>query len=324
MTAKIHWLAFTIKNTYDFIVNLLATNILKTDPKKAGALFWINKRGQLGYANASIGPAGIRILWSPDREDKHIIIPGQACDPLSFADLQALIRQNIKITRIDLAIDGRFGEIGDRLDIHKLYHAIKTDPGHVRTRANIAAKHADGTSKYPRSLEFHDNGLGSTLTLGRRVSQRILRIYNCREDDRAELELRGEKADAARMVLTNLPARKLGETIVGLIRDHSDFIEPNTNKDRATLQPWWRRIVNNARKIKLTVAQPLLHIQRTWEWLLTAGAANIVTAAKAAGGDLDTIFQLLTQQGDKKFGHRHQLLLETAKDWTPQPLQGAT
>ena len=114
--------------------------------------------------------------------------------------------------------------------------------GNVRTRS------------HPDSYDWRSNAEGDTFYMGKRISGRLIRVYNRRGPVRLELELKKKFSVPFVRNLAENGFMVLRETAVGTVRDMVDFIDvgSDSNKSRAALLDWWSLFVGDVERIRFS------------------------------------------------------------------------
>lgn len=260
---------------------------------------WIKlDHGANGYTQGELGPYNIRLYSSPGRNDKHFVISGSACEHIKPDALQQLLRlDNTRATRIDLAADAETTMTPRCID-----EMIKHSPERIRTWAKLQSPHA---------RTFMCNNEGQTSYIGSPSSQRRTRFYNRRKYLRCEQQTRAERAEQIQEVIAKRHPSRLAETVIGIIRDFVDFIEPCANRTRSGLQGWWARIIESAPKLRTIVPTPPADLLRTLAWLRGAVSPSLALIMDYAGGDIEALTHL-ERIGRTRLNAKHQALLDAA------------
>lgn len=202
-----------------------------------------------------VGPFGVEYCCTPrDKSggayDGQLMLRGEAFEHLTFEgwrglfrELQALCPGPMKHRRLDQAWDRPGFSLAEAVGAA----GVKD----VRTRAHSA-----------RLLGEHElwGGEGATRTLyiGKRGSDRLVRMYDKRGYLRVEQECLGSKASGLWCLLMN--AKDAGEAEAvgrGFLRDFVDFVdrESDSNITRCSLLPWWAAFAESVPKVRGVVAK---------------------------------------------------------------------
>ena len=268
-----HWFAVTVfEGRYEAERLLLAW---------VGKVEWVESRAVNGYQFGMVSADGVRLLWSDNRPEAHIIVSGAACDELAGRGVDLMLpfmtwaregvgedgkKTGTVFTRWDIAFDGWRDEAGNVIqpwDIYRMiaprvggdYNAVRT-PGR-RSDKSIRGMFGSDFVKPVRStlsplVEAHDAS-ADTLYIGCRASDRMVRMYTARGFCRMELELKGERLELVRTAMRGVRSGDSFESVaVGLLTDYVEFVEVNPQPTRAKLQPWFARCVEGFEKVTVT------------------------------------------------------------------------
>lgn len=110
------------------------------------------------------------------------------------------------------------------------------------------------TRSHPKSYDWRSNADGDTFYMGKRISGRLIRVYNRRGPVRLELELKKKFAMPFVLNLAEQGFLTLRESAVGALRDMVDFIEAeaDSNRSRAPLAKWWNQFVGDLERIRFS------------------------------------------------------------------------
>jgi DNA relaxase NicK len=192
-----------------------------------------------------------RVLWSPDRLEVAVNLPGEACEVLGTAGVLDLVRElGLKLTRLDVAWD--------------------TD---VLTPDSVRLAHTGGNcvshTKYHKWMQDPE---GSTFYLGKRGSDndvRLLRVYDRRGPTRVELEVHGKRAQALWGVLDGAELADWSEGCLAYLVDFVDFREREQEKNvgRCERLPWWEDFAQGAGRLALPLPRKVPTLDSTQDWL---------------------------------------------------------
>jgi Replication initiation factor len=236
-----------------------------------------------GRRHEYLGTTLLSDCQSRGAEDNvHVVLPGQACGVGVDALLQLLMRLRMwssrcKVVRLDLAVDGvPFAP----LDAYGAVRAGHTVAWVKRGRDGAAADTWNSSN---------GEGEGDTLYIGRRASQRCMRIYNRRGPTRVELETKDQYADAVALGLLERRGddSDLARFVVGCLREFCDFGIPDGahgSRDVALL-PWWAAFVGSVERVgKLVVdRRENLSVDRTLAWVGRAVVPSLAMIVSCYG-----------------------------------------
>lgn len=214
-----------------------------------------------------------------------MVLPGETCAVGVDALLQLLTRLRMwavrtAVARLDLAVDGVPFTPADA------YAAVRA--GHT---VSWVKRGRDGAISHVWHSSNRD-GEGTPLYIGRRSSQRFMRIYDKRGPTRIELETKDVYADALARELTERRGddAELARFVLGCLREFCEFgVQDGEHGSRdAELLPWWRAFVGEAERIGKLVAdrREALSVDRTLRWVdraVVPSLAMIVTCYGDAG-----------------------------------------
>ena len=237
-------------------------------------------------------------------ENMHLVMPSEACAVGVDALLQLLTRLRMwsgrcSVARLDLAVDGvPFTPID-------AYRAVQA--GHT---VSWAKRGRDGVVTHT----WHSsNGVeeGDTLYIGRRSSERFLRIYDRRGPTRIELETKGKYANAVAAELLNRrgddPA--MAAFVVGCLREFCDFgVQDGVHGSRnVELLPWWRTFVGSVDRIgKLVVDRRYrLSVDRSLRWIDRSVVPSLAMVVSCYGGAGERLLSAWIESGRDRLGPRH-------------------
>lgn len=272
---KIDWIEFTIlegaENTDDL------THVLKSSLE-----MFQRQRAHNGYTHAVVSEAtGARYEYSPRRLDMgvHWTIQGQGCQVLRMLDISPtwlvteLAARNVKLTRIDIALD-----VHDiPISTEKIYELLDTQ--------------SSGGRKPSIDRRLNQDGRG-TLYVGSPKSVRRLRIYDKALEQnvplhwhRWEVVLRNERARHAGAYLVATNGRTLGALVVQHLKEMISFNHP-----------LWDALQTGELALKSVNVQPLE--RDAWIWInsVLKGLGRRVAAAQDTEEMLTAVFDSLCYQ----------------------------
>jgi len=228
--------------------------------------------------------------------------PGQACDALPDKDIQEFIvtlssLEKARITRLDLAWDG----------VPFTPEQVKAAVDKGQMRSYLRRKNMSYTVTPYEDRE--DGQIGtSSLRLGSRSSERMLRVYNERGPVRIELQTKSKRAYLVAMdVLIQLPEFWIDKAI-GHLRDYVDFVDGATGK----LLPWWDEFVHNQDRAMKTISNArLVTLNGMLSWVNNAVSPTLSVIADLVGMPAIEAFIVA---GRRKRGSRFKALLSGTDD----------
>lgn len=295
-----HTLTFTIQAPPDY-VRYVAAGLVAPGHEDTGAWLPIGHGGR-GYREIHLGPLGVKVYTLPvDGSDRCTVeIPGSAVDTISPDYLHdfatSLERAGVVwwVSRGDMYADYCPFTPKD------LLRAFQR--GDIRSVVKTTNT---------RSWGWHQNGEGSTFTLGSRSSERYLRVYDARGYTRTELEFKGERARAVMREILLSPPAEWAARFLAHLRQFVDFVDASadTNISRAPLLSWWAVFVNGVEKAALHIAKAPRTLERVTAWLRRQVAASIAMMEKADPYTFGDFLVNLLETGREKLGPRHRLIL---------------
>ncbi len=295
-----HTLTFTIQAPPDY-VRYVAAGLVAPGHEDTAAWLPIGHGGR-GYREIHLGPLGVKVYSLPvDGSERCTVeIPGSAVDTISPEYLHDFVT-SLERARVVWWVS--------RGDMYADYCPF-TPKDLLRAFQRGDIRSAVKTTN-ARSWGWHQNGEGSTFTLGSRSSERYLRVYDARGYTRTELELKG---DRARLVLREVLLSPPGEWAVRFLahlRQFVDFVDAsaNTNISRAPLLSWWAAFVNGVEKAALHIAKAPRTLERITAWLRRQVAASIALMEKADPYTFGDFLVNLLETGRERLGPRHRLIL---------------
>ena len=224
--------------------------------------------------------------------------------------------ESYHVTRLDIAYDDYIGI----LNFSSLIDSKRNWLTHIRSRFHQA------------NTELIEKGAidpAFTLYFGSKKSELYFRIYDKAKEQhvdyhwiRWECVFRRQRAHA--FLLQLLGSCSIGKSFFGVINNYINFIDPDSirkNKSRAVLQPWFKRFLNNARKIRLYSKKPMLpSAERNRDWLIRQTVPAFAVWLGTYGAS-DIQNELLRAYKDGRFKAKHQYLIDDfrARAGAPPP-----
>lgn len=295
---SIDWLSFTIWVDYQAACILLDSLGLLEGLDYSG-------HGAKGFQYLYVGLDGLQLKVSTSGYC-HIVMPGKVCQklrPEQFVDVfDYAINSDTKIqvTRLDLALDGRYFGVGD------VWRAIKED----RVKTYV---------KRENMLHYEDAAKsGETVQIGSRQSLQLIRFYKKTIEGhavfgdepftRTELELHHERAQVSFALLVQLPIDQWGQTSAGFLAGFIEFEDG-----------WWERFLNGAVSCWVRLKQHVPSIERAQAWIETQVLPSLAVVAFALSKGVDKngeiSFNLLKTlermvlEGREKWTNKHRAML---------------
>lgn len=299
ITCKIDFLTCTTRESLDDIERVFDT---------FGITFKELPYGFNTYRRQLVGPDGLRVGFTPGRDDISVNVPGTACTALGNDALISLTQQlRARPSRLDVAFDGC------------PFKPMTLENSWRKGNINSSIKRSGDS----RILQQNADG-NTTLYMGSKTSETRLVCYDMRGPTRLELRLRKSRALAFFLELLNQGADQLPTLALGVITSTVDFVKragsTDTNATRAPRLRWWSRFVKDVSKIRLNARpDPAPSIERT-ERHVRKNAAMIVTyleIQEARGRDQQTALAELLNHGSMGLSDRHLARIAAAASFNP-------
>lgn len=301
----IDWLQFTTKETNP--LNIIIS-LLRLDAKDFIEL----KKGKMGYKRQWESD-NIFVLFDGNQKlgeemGTHIIITGKGCrlyeNKNSLFDLiDRINKHSCKVTRLDLAIDDKKGNI---IALNKILEDVRE---------------GNTISRWKNSLELTQRDLrngkinGQTINLGSRSSEVFLRIYNKSMQleekgnwTRLEIEIKGKKANELQKIINNQP---VGPITKKLINNYIRIVEPgkDSNKSRWKTKRYWKKIIDTTEKLSLSVKAEERTLDEMKSWIEKQVSTTLATIVHAEGGSVDFLYDQV-KDGTKKMKSKHKAIIK--------------
>lgn len=261
-------------------------------------------RGGYGYeCSAMVAQAG-RVFWSlhNPRMGVHLSLPSSAIsvlrpDPAGL--LMELISLGVKVTRVDFAFDDKSG----LLDLAQIGEAVETKSYVSRSRKWTFIKNEEG---------------GQTWSFGQRSSGSYIRTYDKAAEQhvdghwvRVELELKGDRAEAAVGFLLRCAVESWPERVASWVHGLLDFKQPGTdeNKSRWETAKWWDDFLESAAKSRLTISKRPRTIEELRAWVDEQVGPSLSVLSLALGQD--EILRII-DRGSERLKPKHLAMLGSA------------
>ncbi len=266
----LHWLAVSVWGAGpEPVAELVAEAVLG---RRLGLGAWQALGGARFYGRRYELVKGVTLLCDPQApgasEHTHLVLPGEACEVVGAQGLLGLLARlrelaaRVRVVRLDVAVDHA------PFTPAQAYAAVRA--GEV---VCWAKRGTDGRVTHSWH-EANGPGEGRTLYVGRRSSQRLLRIYDGHGFTRVELECKGEAAEALAWLLVERRGDEaaLGRGVIGAIRAYCDFgVRPDRRHGVRGLRllSWWAAFVGCAERLGRLVVdrRQRLSVDRTLGWL---------------------------------------------------------
>jgi len=309
----IDWLAFTCKGDDPQAV----IDISALPP----ALFTDSTIGISGYRKSY--RCGNIAVYYAGRDDMgcHVEISGQGCRQYEahfpgnpWPDLiQAVLANNGKFTRLDLAIDN----IDGALALPRFFAALQ-EQEQIRTLFGEWRRIAKGSFREGEQLT------GETIYLGSAKSQVMFRIYNKAQETgidgewiRFELQLRDKRAQEAAKLLHSVSA--VGEVASGIINNYFAIIDNNdSNISRCSLQTWWADWLQSTEKISLATEQAIKYVDDSMDFIKRQYAPTFAMIKIHLGQHgYQEFIKEIDADGRERMGPKHEQILAASSGGKP-------
>lgn len=257
----VHWLSGTTFLDEDEVASFV-------DGLMPGFGFEVSERGMWGYRRRLTGAGGLVILSEPGQEDMPpvcVVASGSVCEFMGAERVRALASV-LKPTRVDFAWDGVPFTVRDV--------ASWISDGNTRTRARKARLFAP---------LLEGPGDGRTVELGTRNSTWMLDVYDRRGPVRAELRLKGERAEAAWSVLQLDPV-EWSAAFLEVLRGLVDFVDRSqaARVEDCPLLPSWEAFVVGAQRLVVNLTGKVApSFERAREWVFYQVSATLNALVEA-------------------------------------------
>jgi DNA relaxase NicK len=274
-TVGVGWLRGTLRADPETVFDALAPFFGRPTVRPGGTRWYA--------ASASLIDRRVQVAWDgygSAAGTTMVDVTQTALDHLGWQrslDLAASLRElGFRPSRVDVYMDDR-ARLADPLDVH------------AALEAGQAVTHAQGYQ-----LTTNSYG-GATTYLGRRTSERFLRVYRKGHEtadqadprNRWELETKGLAAADVLLALTTTdqPAAAVVAAIVGFVdfRDRAGV----QHGDRAPRLDWWTALVGTLARVKGAARQRIDTLARRALWVRTQVAPSLAVLVAAVGyGDV--------------------------------------
>lgn len=278
-----------------------------------------------GYKCSEASYLGATLAWTPGRTDFCLTLPQTLCDQVTTEYLLWLIAEMLsagcRVTRLDLTIDDYLR----RLNIDDVYQACVD--GH------LVARTAEVDPSKPINVKTGEVR-EHKLTIGRRVSEFFLRIYDKAIESkgkinsiRVEQELKGSLAqrvaklliDSAfsggngQISLSNFSFTRFCDTVISVLVTKVDFRDKasNNNITRRKRLEFWDSFVLGVSKTKIEVIRKVNKIERVIDWVADSVSASLATLQAYFGSGFRAYLKGVLDIGQAKMRNRHYKLLIT-------------
>jgi phage replication initiation protein len=304
------WVSFTFKRDDPHQV----AGIIGIDPD----LFTSFPFGFSGYRK-SLRFGNISIYFD-GRDDMgcHVEMSGQGCRQFEglFTEnpwqelFQAIVSENGKFTRLDIAIDN----VDGALSLEKIWNAIQDHENQVKTLFGEWRRIQKG------SFHTGEKITGDTIYLGSAKSQVMFRIYDKAQESkttghwiRFEIQLRDKRAhEAAKLFASGIP---VGSLATGIINTYFSIINnDDSNVSRCSLQSWWSEWLQSTEKIRLATDQSKKLVSDSMDFIKRQYAPSLAMIRKHLGfSPFKGFMQDVLDDGTERMGPKHEKILADSK-----------
>jgi len=250
-------------------------------------------RGMWTYQRSAVERSTkARVLWSPDRLDVSVNLPGDACEMLGTEGVLALVHElGLKLTRLDVAWD--------------------TD---LVTPEVVRAAHQAGQAvTHSKFYKWMQSPEGSTFYLGKRGSDsdvRLVRVYDRRGPTRVELELHGKRAQMLWAILNGAELVDWSAGCLAYLVDFVDFRErsDNTNVGRCPQLDWWEDFTEGAGRLALPLPRRAPTLDSTQQWLEGQIAPALALVSEYVPDGTAWLAGVLRDGKSRRKPHHHAML----------------
>ena len=282
----VDWLSVTVR---EIAVGTVLPIIARVVPTT-----WTIAPGRSGYRQGLKGVGGSQVLWSPDRSDMHIDLPGRWCASASQNDLQALL--------------GAFTALGGRWSRCDL---AGTDRQRVAEPEDVAAaiergEHVTHARQF-KLLRGLAGCKGATVYIGSNASRQQLLVYDKAAESGGKIqgvrwELRSRAEAAASLVAVLIARADWGAVWARRVVGFVDFRERKPGRDpkRCRRTAWFARLVGSVRRASAYAPDPDPQDGLNLEWLQRQVAPSLARLVQAHGGDLEPVHALVAHGGRRR------------------------
>lgn len=218
-------------------------------------------------------------------------------DNTYMVEFLSAIRRIGHITRIDLAVD----------DIGSKYYTMD-DLYAILMEKRVVSKFRNWKHMESRSISSGEC-LGSTIYLGSRKSDIMLRVYDKAKEQvsklaleeaaenmipwvRWELETKDERANQIVDMLIN--RQNLGSVTMGVLKNYFRVVVlDDSNKSRCSIDPLWETFITDVDKLCLYLPATPKTLDEKKDWFIRQVGPTLAGIYMAQGGNLDVVFDYM-------------------------------
>ena len=280
IAVAVDWLSFTVSGIAVDAVLPIIERVVPTT--------WVPSRGRSGYRNSLKGEKGSRVLWSPDRSDTHIDLPGQWWASAGQKDMQALLVAFA-------ALGGRWS----RCDL------AGTDSQRIVEPEDVADAIRRGQyvsrARQLKGMENFVGGKETTVYIGSNTSRQQLLVYDKEAQSGGTIpgvrwELRSRAAAAVSLVASLMESMDWGTVWARRVVGFVDFRErkPGSDPSRCGRTAWFAQLVGSARRASASAPVPDSRDGVNRDWLQHQVAPSPVRLVELREGALEPVHELGT------------------------------
>jgi hypothetical protein len=301
----VHWTVGGIDWLSATVWNIGAEDLCSALPSVPA---WARVSGLNGYTESYLGPGGIRILFTPERTDVHLVVPGAWLNASGTVGqrtvLEYLSSVSASFTRVDLQLTDEKAVATPR----RVWDAMECGEGVTRVR------------KWSW-MEAGGESTGSSVYVGSTKSQQRLLVYDKEAESHGEVrgvrwEFRARDEAAESLAAQLLDAEDWGSIWAGRLLGFIDFraVTETANSGRRPRLDWFEELVAGAVKMRGYPARPLRTLDDVRKWLLQQVAPSLAVVVMAAGGDLTPLIELASHGQTRIRGTHRAILAAAASD----------
>ncbi len=289
---KVHWLAFTVHAPNDEAFAIY-DNLFRSEFGPLQPLFG----GGRGFRLILQNRINMKIYTNPISSIGDYFsyeIPGSACDcilPERYYELADFMHSNYKdaykFTRLDYAFDNV------QFTPKQAFDAIKANQ--VRTLAKRDT--LEGRAGPFQKKDNQEIGT-SSMQLGSRLSERIIRVYDLHGFNRLEMEMKGKRAQS---IANQLLSSEDTDSWPIIMQSHLlDFVDFYTD--------WWKEFIADNKRANLKISEPaLIEFIKSFTWIARQVAPVLSVLFDIL--PLEIFFEII-EYGRRRRGHKYDFLLK--------------
>jgi hypothetical protein len=289
---KVHWLAFTVHAPNDEAFAIY-DNLFRSEFGPLQPLFG----GGRGFRLILQNRINMKIYTNPISSIGDYFsyeIPGSACDcilPERYYELADFMHSNYKdaykFTRLDYAFDNV------QFTPKQAFDAVRANQ--VRTLAKRDT--LEGRAGPFQKKDNQEIGT-SSMQLGSRLSERIIRVYDLHGFNRLEMEMKGKRAQSiAKLLLSSEDTDNWPIIMQSHLLDFVDFYTD-----------WWKEFIADNKRANLKISEPaLIEFIKSFTWIARQVAPVLSVLFDIL--PLEIFFEII-EYGRRRRGHKYDFLLK--------------